>query len=170
MNATVPNQHAPPLFSSHTSARDARHRHTGYFYTGYLYIGALLLVAWLLVACGGASSSPNATSSETADTLAVEMLPAAQQQGGSLAVRVVDANGHPITDATVRLEGDMNHAGMIPVISDPVGHEADGIYRVPFEFTMLGDWIIMVFVTTADGQEHELRIDLGVREDGVIVQ
>jgi hypothetical protein len=136
----------------------------------HLHMGALLLILWLATACGGGQPLPHDADSASSGALTVELLPTEQQHGGSLAVRVVDAAGQPITDATVRLEGDMNHAGMIPVITEPVGHEADGVYRVPFEFTMLGDWILSVFITTADGQEHELRMELGVREDGVIVQ
>lgn len=136
---------------------------------------ALLLAVGVLTACAAGAPADTAvdapvTAANGADTLSMALLPPEEQHGGSLAVRVVDGDGAPVTDASVRLEGDMNHAGMIPVISEPVEHEADGIYRVPFEFTMLGDWIISVFVTTADGVEHETQIELGVREEGLVLE
>jgi hypothetical protein len=142
---------------------------------GLACLMALLLALGVLTAC--AEDSPADTTVDTpvaaangADALNMSLLPPEEQHGGSLAVRVVDRDGAPVTDASVRLEGDMNHAGMIPVISEPVEHEADGVYRVPFEFTMLGDWIISVFVTTADGVEHETQIELGVREEGLVLE
>jgi hypothetical protein len=64
---------------------------------------------------------------------------------------VRDAAGAPVTHATVRLEGTMTHAGMVPVWADaePLG---EGRYRIAgFEFTMGGDWILFVHVTLPDG-------------------
>lgn len=87
-----------------------------------------------------------------------------------LKVNVIDAAGAPVTDAQVSLEGNMNHAGMAPVVSDPVFDDADGaadgVYQVPFEFTMLGDWIITVSVETADGKAAGAEVDVSVREAG----
>jgi hypothetical protein len=143
----------------------------------FLIIGFLML-ALSIAGCrgifGSGASDTNISNEQTSDeqttqTIQIELLPPDQQEGGSLAVRVQDAAGEPIMDASVRLEGDMNHAGMIPVISEPVEHASEGIYRVPFEFTMLGDWIITAYVTTADGREHTEVIEIGVRRDGLVM-
>lgn len=134
---------------------------------GLAHLALLGMAGLLLAACFSRTPSPAAESTATAPEIQVTLLPADQQEGGSLALRLTDVTGTPITDATVRLEGDMNHAGMIPVISDPAEHTGDGIYRTPFEFTMLGEWIISVFITLADGTEHLERIDMSVNSEGL---
>ncbi|MCB0071681.1 MAG: FixH family protein [Caldilineaceae bacterium] len=130
---------------------------------------ALLLVvipAMLVAAC---SNTQPAASSDVRVTL--EPAPAGEAY---LIAVVADVDGNPITDATVALEGNMNHAGMVPVLSEPVRDDADGTadgrYRVPFEFTMLGDWIMSVTVTKADGSEAKTDIDLNVADAGVTVK
>ena len=57
--------------------------------------------------------------------------------------------------------GDMSHAGMAPVIASSED-DADGVYRIPFEWTMAGDWFVDVTVTLADGREVVQRFDLSV--------
>ena len=77
----------------------------------------------------------------------IELLPP-EPDTGSLIIRLTDSDGQPITDAQVSLEGNMNHAGMAPVLSESVSDgddgSTDGLYQIPFEFTMFGDWIITV--------------------------
>jgi hypothetical protein len=74
----------------------------------------------------------------------------------------------------VTVEGNMNHAGMVPVLADPVRDDADGVadgsYRIPFQFTMLGDWIITVSVERADGAEVEQNIEATVGDQGVNIR
>lgn len=95
-------------------------------------------------------------------------------------VTVSDEEGNPINDATVTVRGDMTHAGMIPVIPDAVTTAEDGIYSIPFEFTMGGDWIITVDVTLAndetasvtyeiDGVEGDSEMDMDDMEMGSVV-
>jgi len=71
------------------------------------------------------------------------MLEPSGYPGESLSVMLKDTDGNMITDAKVAVEGNMNHAGMVPVIADPVEDGADGsedgVYQVPFAFTM-GGW------------------------------
>jgi copper(I)-binding protein len=87
-----------------------------------------------------------------------------------LVVVLTDASGAPITDATVAVEGNMNHAGMIPVLADPTADDADGNadgrYHLPFTFTMLGDWIITVTVTQADGSNFSRNLEIRSGSDG----
>lgn len=93
-------------------------------------------------------------------TLAYEPDPAAVGEA-VLLVTVTDDAGTPITDATITARGDMDHAGMQPV--DGTGeHTADGVYRVPFEWTMGGDWFVTITATRPDGSSAVQRFDLSV--------
>lgn len=77
-----------------------------------------------------------------------------------LAVSVTDAaTGEPINDATVTVKGDMTHAGMVPVLAE-VAHGDNGVYKIPFEWTMAGDWIVTVTVTLADGTQATRTFDV----------
>jgi hypothetical protein len=70
-----------------------------------------------------------------------------------------DAEGRPIDGATVELEGNMSHAGMAPVFAQ-AGEAEPGHYEVPIEFTMGGDWFILVKATLPDGRKLERQVDL----------
>ncbi|MCB9151597.1 MAG: copper chaperone PCu(A)C [Caldilineaceae bacterium] len=125
---------------------------------------ALFFVSILLITACGAQNNGAATNK-------TQVKLSAPPAGGQLAVAVTDAGGAPITDATVSLEGNMNHAGMAPVMTDGVADDADGaadgVYHLPFEFTMNGDWIITVSVKLADGATETHDIDLTVTGDDV---
>lgn len=82
----------------------------------------------------------------------------------TLVVTVEDSAGNPVTDATVSVRGDMTHAGMSPVLRES-DDGANGIYEVPFEWTMGGDWIVDVVVTLPDGSEHQRSFDFTVTAD-----
>jgi hypothetical protein len=126
------------------------------FHWGNLAI--LCLVSLLFVGCGGR------TVDDTAG-LQITLIPAPEGFAGAyLTAQIADATGAPVTDASVKLEGNMNHAGMAPVFSEAVIDDADGAvdgsYRVPFAFTMLGDWIITVSVERPDGTKATQNIDV----------
>lgn len=129
------------------------------------------VVSVLLV---GLMAGCSTTAAGTTDDLQITLRAAPEGAAGTyLTVELADAAGAPITDATVELEGNMNHAGMVPVFAEPVTDEADGavdgLYQVPFAFTMFGDWIITVKVVEADGSEVTRNIDLTVTQAGVEV-
>jgi hypothetical protein len=131
------------------------------------WFGQLLIILSLgiiLTACG--------RQGQAANDLQITLTPAPEGAAGTyLTVQVADAQGQPVTDATVSLEGNMNHAGMAPVLTAGVQDAADGVadgsYEVPFGFTMLGDWIITVKVVRPDGTESEQNLDVTV-SDGVV--
>ena len=63
-----------------------------------------------------------------------------------------DADGQPIDGAgPVTLRGDMNHAGMKPVLADATG-TGGGQYTADFEWTMAGDWTVAIEATLPDGR------------------
>ncbi|MBX3011986.1 MAG: FixH family protein [Caldilineaceae bacterium] len=131
------------------------------------------LIQWLCVlslafitACGATSQggeNPN---------VQITLLPVEQGAATTaLAIQLQNAADEAITDASVSVEGNMNHAGMAPVFTDTITDvadgTADGIYQVPFQFSMLGDWIITVSVTLADGSQVTKDINLTVTNAGV---
>ena len=88
-------------------------------------------------------------------------------------VQVVDQAGQPVTDATVSLEGNMNHGGMVPMVGDAVTDEADGMtdghYQAPISLNMLGDWIVTVSVKTKDGATVTQDIPVQVSDQEITI-
>jgi hypothetical protein len=77
----------------------------------------------------------------------------------TLTLELLDASGAPVSGARLEVEANMNHAGMVPVFGS--GEErAPGTYVAPLEFTMGGDWFVLVDATLADGQTIREMIDL----------
>jgi hypothetical protein len=78
-------------------------------------------------------------------------------------VGLAGADGRPLPGATVQVEGNMNHAGMTPVFAD-LEETAPGLHEGALEFTMGGDWFLLVRGELADGRRLERQVDVkGVR-------
>lgn len=77
----------------------------------------------------------------------------------TVSVALSDAGGQPVSGAQVELEGNMVHAGMAPTFSKPA-EVAPGRYEAPLEFTMAGDWFILVKATLPDGRKVERQVDV----------
>ncbi len=92
--------------------------------------------------------------------MAVEPQPPAVGDA-TLIVRMHNSDGEPIAGAQIRVRGDMNHAGMRPVLAEAVEGEA-GVYQVPFEWTMGGEWIVTLEITLADGQRFSREFTMSV--------
>jgi hypothetical protein len=112
----------------------------------------------LLTACGGRNSQQT-NNDDIHLTATVESTTVGQT---TLQVTVTDAAGTPINDATVSVKGDMSHAGMVPVLAEATNGE-NGVYEMPFEWTMGGDWVVTVEATLPDGrsatQQFNFTID-----------
>jgi hypothetical protein len=74
-------------------------------------------------------------------------------------VQLTGADNKPVRGAAVKLEGNMNHAGMTPVFADAT-EDAPGHYRARLEFTMGGDWFVLVNATLADGRTVRRTVDV----------
>lgn len=90
-----------------------------------------------------------------------------------LLISITDANGKPIHDAIVSVHGDMDHEGMISVDGESSSEE-NGMYSVPFEWTMGGGWILDVTVTLPDDtgiatERFELNVG-AISQDSIINQ
>ena len=114
----------------------------------------VLLLLLVVAGCGRASKD--------LPDVVVEMVvsPEPAQIGPStVTVTLMDANGELIENADLELEANMSHAGMVPVFA-PALEVAPGQYQAPLEFTMGGDWFILVRSKLPDGRSLERRIDL----------
>jgi hypothetical protein len=115
-------------------------------------LGLLLLL--VLAACSrGGKDLP-----DVALDLIIEPEPP-QLGPAAITVTLHDAKGELLSGAVVELEGNMNHAGMVPVFADAV-EIAPGRYRADLEFTMGGDWFILVRADLPDGRSMERKIDV----------
>lgn len=122
-------------------------------------IGALLALTLLILsACGGRATPVS--------DLRIELRTGAgsvQTGAATLTVQVTDAAGRPVEDAAVSVEGNMIHAGMVPVFTAATGGQ-DGLYTAPFNWTMGGDWVVTVKVTLPDGRQAQADFPVGVTE------
>jgi hypothetical protein len=122
-----------------------------------LLVGLFLVLA--VVSCSrGARELP-----DVGVDLAIEPEPP-QLGPATVTVTLTGNGGEPITGAGVELEGNMSHAGMVPVFGKAV-EVAPGRYLAELEFTMAGDWFILVRAELPDGRSMERVIDVpGVDE------
>lgn len=125
----------------------------------------LLLLSFLIstlvwaVGCRGTTPTPDFESSTSLELSIAPNPPAVGE--ATLVVSLRDENGDPINGAEIDIRGDMNHAGMEPVLRE-VSESENGDYMIPFEWTMGGDWFIVVTATLPDGTVVERQFDYTV--------
>ncbi len=69
----------------------------------------------------------------------------------TLLVRVSDRDGKAVSNpGTLSIRGDMDHAGMAPVLARAES-AVDGVFSVPFEWTMGGSWTVEASLTLPNG-------------------
>ncbi|MBE2182756.1 MAG: FixH family protein [Anaerolineae bacterium] len=79
----------------------------------------------------------------------------------ALQVTVRDGAGLVVEGASVQARGDMTHPGMTPIFG--IGVEtAPGVYRVPLDLNMGGDWVITIDATSANGLSATQQVNLQV--------
>ncbi len=103
----------------------------------------------LLVACG--------TQVPEGDASGVELVftPSPPRVGPvSVELTLTDRAGEPLRGAAVHVEGNMNHAGMVPELAS-AAETASGRYVAELEFTMGGDWFFVVTAVTPAGESME---------------
>jgi hypothetical protein len=83
----------------------------------------------------------------------------------TIEITLTDTTQQLISGAKVRLEGNMSHPGMQPIIVT-AEEVSPGEYRAPIEFTMGGDWFILVESTLPDKRIVKRQINVsGVRSE-----
>jgi YtkA-like protein len=119
-----------------------------------VFIALASCITLLLAGCWKkASTIPNVVMSHDVAPMPPKVGPA------KITVRLTDAAGKPIAGARVSLEGNMTHPGMRPVFGE-AGELGSGRYQAPIQFTMGGDWIILVRINLPDGQKFEREFEV----------
>ena len=93
-------------------------------------------------------------------TFAHEISPQPPRVGKvTITLSVKDASGAPVVGALLNVEGNMSHAGMVPVFAEATEIEP-GLYRAVMELSMAGDWNVTVHGTLSDGRKlgHEFEL------------
>lgn len=117
-------------------------------------LSVLVFVALLTAGC-----RPKATDTAAVQA-AVEFTPAPPVAGANtVKLTLADAAGHPLRLGQIEVEGNMNHAGMQPVFAR-LEETGPGRYEGRIEFTMGGDWFLLVSGQTPDGRRFEKKIDV----------
>jgi hypothetical protein len=91
--------------------------------------------------------------------------PSPPSAGTPIVVRLTlrDREQKPVTGARLRLEGLMSHPGMAPV-TGAMTERGNGEYDAPLQFTMAGDWILLVTGELPGGGQIKKQIEInGVR-------
>ncbi|MCP4425999.1 MAG: FixH family protein [Chloroflexi bacterium] len=109
-----------------------------------LFFAAFLLA---LTACAGRASQQT----DNVDLNIAVAFESTQVGPTTLTLTLHDADGAPINDAAITVKGDMSHAGMVPVLAK-ASNGQNGVYEMPFTWTMGGDWIVTVEVELGDGR------------------
>jgi hypothetical protein len=74
-------------------------------------------------------------------------------------VKLMDKDGKLLEGAAVKLEGNMNHAGMTPVFGEAMETEP-GLYTADLGLTMGGDWFVLIDARLADGRKLKRKVDV----------
>jgi hypothetical protein len=118
----------------------------------WIWLG--LLVALVLAGCRGDGGDLEDVNVDLAVT------PDPPHVGPTTVVVILsDDEGQPISGAEMSLEGNMSHAGMIPVLAE-ASEVVPGRYEAVLEFTMGGDWFILAQARLPDGRSLEHQVDV----------
>ena len=118
----------------------------------------LVLAALSIAGCRGGEAPDG-----TVLTMTLAMSPTPPGVGPArLIITLHDSTGAPVDGATVSVEGNMSHAGMVPVFGSALEGEP-GTYTISdFTFTMAGDWILTLEAALPDGRRTQIRKDTKV--------
>jgi YtkA-like protein len=116
----------------------------------------VLLAVWPSTGCHQAGTADGAPDVQ----VELRLQPDPPKVGDVVAtLRLTGKDGKPLQGATVKLEGNMNHAGMTPVFAD-AKETQPGRYEATLDLTMGGDWFVLVNATLADGRTLRRKVDV----------
>ena len=93
-------------------------------------------------------------------TFAHEISPQPPRVGNvTITLNIKDTSGAPVSGARLALEGNMSHAGMVPVFAE-ARELQPGRYQSVMELSMAGDWHVTIHVSLSDGRklDHDFEI------------
>ena len=78
----------------------------------------------------------------------------------TIILTLTEPAGRGVTGARITLEGNMTHAGMVPVFAEAT-EIGPGRYRAIVQLSMAGDWVVIAHVNLADGRklDHQFEIN-----------
>ncbi|NWF69716.1 MAG: FixH family protein [Chloroflexi bacterium] len=130
-----------------------------------------LLAALLCLAACAPASAP--TQSATAVTISLRFEPDPPTVGeGLVVIGLQTAAGAAIDNARLTVEGNMAHAGMMPVSREITTGE-NGEYRTTFDWSMGGEWVLTVRAELSSGEtvSEDFNVSVGaISSESVINQ
>ena len=127
-----------------------------------LFVFVLLLVAGLAV--GGCSRVSQEAAQQPLQIELIEPLFPPGIGTYTMNIRLFDENDNPVDDAQIAIKADMTHAGMVPILASVTDGDK-GLYKVPFKWTMGGNWIITIQATLPDGTIAEETFPITISGD-----
>jgi YtkA-like len=127
-----------------------------------------VLTAAFVLACSLSTAClAGCARTDAADAISVSWTldPSPPVVGTPIVVRLTlrDRDQKPVLGAHLRLEGLMSHPGMAP-IGAAVVERGEGTYDAQVQFSMAGDWIVLVTGELAGGGQLKKQIEIaGVR-------
>lgn len=123
-----------------------------------LLLGLGCVALTLLAGCSRTSGSTASL------TIRSEITPQPLKAGPAMvALDIAGSKGAPVTGAHITLEADMSHPGMAPAFAD-TKEVSPGRYQGNINFSMGGDWVVLVHIRLADGQKIEREVPVtGIR-------
>ncbi len=122
---------------------------------------AFILLSMVSVGCGRSAQADPTTLDTYRVTLAIEPSPTVVGPG-ALVVTLRDSARQPVDGARLDVKADMSHAGMAPVFAS-TSQSSAGVYRVPVDWSMAGDWYVDLTFTLPDGKRVARRYPVLVR-------
>ncbi|MGQ0552795.1 MAG: FixH family protein [Planctomycetota bacterium] len=121
----------------------------------------LLALALFSLLLGVAGCAPPAPSESHPSVRLVHALEPSPPMVGPTRLRLelLEDPATPLAGASIRLEANMNHAGMVPVFAEAQA-AGGGRYVADFQFTMGGDWFVLIDIELADGRTLQRRLDV----------
>ena len=76
-----------------------------------------------------------------------------------LQLRVLDGTGQPVRGAHLQVAAQMSHPGMAPVVAIAT-ERGDGRYDAELQFSMAGDWMLIIEGSLSNGAPVHHRLDV----------
>lgn len=132
-------------------------RHSSLIWQFVLLLCLLILITGVFAAAAACRSTP---ASASASQVALRLVTDKKVGPAAVEVTIRSADGSPLGGAQVALRGDMNHAGMKPVMVQ-MREVSRGTYLADdFKFTMAGDWLLTVEAVLPGGEKVERTFDV----------